>query len=185
MSPMTRAAKRDLRRLLREGRRAVSRRRDVAADDAALALRVVEAVHAAGLRRGSTVTLYESVPDEPPTVGAITALQSEGIRVLVPLTLPDLDLDWVDAADPARRPLGRDAIGQADLVLTPGLSVDRAGTRLGQGGGCYDRALPRRAPDVTVVVLLHPEEFPGPELPRAEHDIPVNAVLTVDGLTTL
>ena len=34
-----------------------------------------------------------------------------------------------------------DAVALADVVLAPGLAVDRTGTRMGQGGGCYDRAL--------------------------------------------
>ena len=92
------------------------------------------------------------------------------------------------AADPAATPLGRDAVALADLVLAPGLSVDRSGTRLGQGGGCYDKALPRRRPGTPVVVVLHPEELLGAgeeALPRAAHDQPVDAVVTADGLTDL
>ena len=59
---------------------------------------------------------------------------------------------------------------------------------MGQGGGCYDRALPRRHPGVPVVVLLHPGEVLGddePPLPRREHDQPVDAVVTADGLVDL
>ena len=87
--------------------------------------------------------------------------------------------DRCDASDPRQTRLGLDAVATADLVLAPGLAVDSRGTRMGQGGGCYDRALPRRRPGVPVVVLLHPGEVLGEDeapLPRREHDQPVDAV---------
>lgn len=178
-------SKRSLRKALRAQRRQIAGERNLPIDDTALADHVLALLADSGLGAGSTVTLYESLPVEPPTVAAITALRARGVRVLVPITLSDLDLDWADAADPDRAPLGLDAIAQADLVLAPGLSVDRARTRMGQGGGCYDKALPRRRPGTQVVVVLHPEEFPGSFLPREPHDIPVDGVVTADGLTFL
>jgi len=185
MRAMTAESKRALRRELRAQRRALGRSRDVHEDDVALAAVVMAAVTDAGLRRGASVTLYESIPDEPPTAGAIAALHDAGLHVLVPLTLADLDLDWTLAQDPERRPLGLHGIARAELILAPGLSVDSSGTRLGQGGGCYDRALPRRAPGTSVLVLLHPEEFPGPALPRDAHDVSVDGVLTAGGILRL
>ena len=176
------------RTALRARRRGVADARDLAADAPALAEHVEHLVAALGLGPGAVVTSYAAVPGEPPTAAVNAALAARGIRVLLPITLPDLDLDWHDAADPAATPLGPDAVARADLVLAPGLSVDRAGTRLGQGGGCYDKALPRRRPGTPVVVLLHPEELLGADdepLPRAAHDQPVDAVVTADGLTDL
>ena len=77
--------------------------------------------------------------------------------------------------EPAGPPLGRDAIGAADLVLVPALAVDEAGRRLGQGGGSYDRALPRTTAPVVAVVF-------GDEvldtIPAERHDRPVDGVLT-------
>lgn len=183
MGVMTQAEKKALRTRLRAQRRDLAGVRDPGVDGPALAEQVASLLDAHGLSAGATVTLYESTPVEPPTGDTLTALWARGVRVLVPITLPDLDLDWADAADPERTPLGTGAIGLADLVLTPGLSVDPTGTRLGQGGGCYDRALPRRRPGAKVVVLLHPEEYPGPVLPRDPHDQPVSGVVTAAGLT--
>ena len=108
--------------------------------------------------------------------------------------MPDFDLDWRDAVgddvgdDAASPPLGPDAVALADVVLAPGLAVDRSGTRMGQGGGCYDRALPRRRPGTPVVVVLHPGELLDPHepaLPRQAHDQPVDAVVTADGVVDL
>lgn len=170
-----------LRRELRARRREIADHRDVAADGAALAGHAMAWVRALDLGAGDTVTLYAAFAGEPATAPLLAALQAEGIRVLLPITEPDFDLDWFDAADPTQRPLGHDAIGEASLVLAPGLAVDRTGTRMGQGGGCYDRALPRRAPGIPVLVLLHPGEVREELLPREDFDQPVDGVLTAQG----
>jgi len=182
---MTRSDKRGERSVRRALRREIAARRDPAADAAAIAEAGVDLVRALGLDEGDTVTLYESFAGEPPTESLVAALVARGLRVVVPITEPDLDLDWCDVADPERAALGRAAIGEAALVLAPGLSVDREGTRLGQGGGCYDRALPRRAHGAPVVVLLHPGEVADDPLPRDAHDAPVDAVLSVEGVRWL
>lgn len=176
------------RTTLRARRREVSAGRDLPADGTALARWVRELVDDLGLDPGSVVTSYAAVAGEPPTAAVNAGLAAHGIRVLLPITLADLDLDWHDAADLDATPLGRDAVALADLVLAPGLAVDPTGTRLGQGGGCYDKALPRRRPGTPVVVLLHPEELLGrgdEPLPRQAHDQPVDAVVTADGVTDL
>ncbi len=180
--------KRERRRSLRAQRREISAARDVRADDAALGQSALELVMRLGLPAGSVVLCYESVPGEPPTGAVVASLLAAGMRVLVPETLPDLDLDWRDVTDPDRTRLGPDAVALADLVLAPGLAVDGSGTRLGQGGGCYDRALPRRRPGVPVVVLLHPGEVLDAQdepLPRDPHDQPVDAALTAEATTDL
>jgi 5-formyltetrahydrofolate cyclo-ligase len=176
------------RSALRARRRTVSAGRDLHADGAALAGHVIHLVGDLGLGPGDVVTSYAAVPGEPPTAAVNAGLAAHGIRVLLPITLADLDLDWHDAADPAATPLGTDAVALADLVLAPGLAADPSGTRMGQGGGCYDKALPRRGPGTPVVVLLHPEELLGRDdepLPREAHDVPVDAVLTAEGVTDL
>lgn len=173
---------------LRARRREIAARRDPEQDGAALAAHVGALLDDLGLGSGAVVTSYAWVPGEPPTTALNEALAARGATVLLPITLPDLDLDWHDAADPDASPLGTHAVDRADLVLAPGLAVDPAGTRMGQGGGCYDRALPRRRPGTPVVVVLHPGELVGPAeepLPRAAHDAPVDAVVSAEGLTDL
>ncbi len=188
MPDMAPTAKTERRRALRARRRELAAARDTAADETALATVVTAHLEALGLGAGAVVTSYESVAGEPPTATLNAALLARGVRVLVPDTLADLDLDWHDLADPGREPLGLDAVALADLVLAPGLTVDRSGTRMGQGGGCYDKALPRRRAGVPVVVLLHPGELLAADeepLPREDHDVPVDGVLTAEGHTDL
>lgn len=185
MTP-ARRTKGEIRRLLRARRRELAAARDLTADGAALAEHLLADPPAGwpGAAPGTgptTVLSYESLPHEPPTAAVNTALQSAGHRVLVPITLPDMQLEWCDLADPDRTPLGIDSPTRADLVLTPALAVDTAGTRLGQGGGCYDRVLPMLAEGTPFVVLLHPGEVTDEPLPADPHDVPVALVLTADG----
>lgn len=177
------SAKSALRPGLVAARRDVVAARDRAADGDALAREVLALVTELDLGVGSTVAAYEAMRTEPPTQTSVDALAARGIRVIVPITLPDLDLDWRDASDAHREPLGPDAISTAGLILTPGLAADRAGTRLGRGGGSYDRALARRAPDARVLVVLHPGEVRADLLPADPHDQPVHGVLTADGVS--
>ncbi len=176
------------RATLRARRRDLAAARDTGQDDHALAAHVRTLVDGLALRPGSVVTSYAAIAGEPPTAAVNAFLTAHGIRVLLPITLADFDLDWHDAADALERPLGPEAVSAADLVLAPGLAVDRTGTRMGQGGGCYDRVLPRRRTGVPVIVLLHPGELVAddePPLPREAHDQPVDAVLTAEGVVDL
>ena len=71
------------------------------------------------------------------------------------------------------------ALEAASVVLIAGLSVDEAGTRLGQGGGWYDRALLYKGVSAPVIACVFDWEYRGKELlPREDHDIPVDGVIT-------
>ena len=149
------------------------------------------------VRRAATVAAYISIGTEPGTGPLLEELLALGRRVIVPVVLPDLDLDWAvyDGPDrlvrarrgllePAGELLGREAVATADVVLTPGLAVDRTGMRLGQGGGCYDRALGRVPVGTFTCTLLYDGELVE-EVPAAAHDRPVTAAVTPAGLTRL
>jgi 5-formyltetrahydrofolate cyclo-ligase len=129
------------------------------------------------------VAIYRSLPLEPPTEALAQMLHARQVTVIVPETLPDFDLEWHELrADGTEGPrLGLGAIGAARVILTPALSVDHTGTRLGQGGGCYDRALERRRPDAVVVAVVNDEEYAAGPLPFDAHDVRVDAVITPTG----
>jgi 5-formyltetrahydrofolate cyclo-ligase len=171
------SSKAAVRARLRATRRERVPTRDGAADAEQLALAGLHAAYAAGLASGDWVTAYESMPSEPPTQALVAALSARGIRVMVPVTLADWDLDWREVGTDAL--LGPDAIGAARLVFLPAHGVDTLGTRIGQGKGCYDRALPRT--DAMLVAVVHPWEVLTEPLPREPHDQPVDAVITADG----
>ncbi|WP_236683746.1 5-formyltetrahydrofolate cyclo-ligase [Demequina flava] len=147
------------------------------------------------------VSVYASRPHEPGTLPLISALHDRGVRVLIPCLGDGLQRGWgeYNGADdlieraPGRPPepsgnfLPSEALEQADVVVVPALAVDLVGTRLGQGGGWYDRALTYARPDAPVVALTFTSEFhsDGTVLPREPHDRPVNAVITPQGITSL
>jgi 5-formyltetrahydrofolate cyclo-ligase len=108
--------------------------------------------------------------------------------VLLPVLLSDGDLDWASyegpdslvpgprgLLQPGERRRGVTAITSADLVIAPAVAVDRAGRRLGRGGGSYDRALARVGPAVLTMALLYDDELVA-HVPAGEHDQPVRAV---------
>lgn len=134
------------------------------------------------VRTGATIACYESLRTEPGSIELLAALSAAGFQVIVPVTLPDRDLDWVRwQPTPAKTDLlGRAAIGAAELVLVPAFAVDRSGNRLGRGGGSYDRALARVAPEVPVAALLYRDELLA-TVPVDVWDRPVTAAVTPDG----
>ncbi|RSX52905.1 5-formyltetrahydrofolate cyclo-ligase [Bifidobacterium goeldii] len=83
--------------------------------------------------------------------------------------------------EPDTEVLGPQALAQADLVIVPALAVDALGVRLGRGGGWYDRALAFRRDGVRVIAVCWPWETLCDPLPREDHDVPVDGVLTPEG----
>ena len=149
------------------------------------------------VRRAATVAAYVSIGTEPGTGPLLDALAALGRRVILPVVLPDLDLDWAvydgqgalararrGLLEPTGERLGLEAVATADVVLTPGLAVDRTGMRLGQGGGCYDRALGRVPVGTFTCTLLYADELLD-AVPADTHDRPVTAVVTPAGVSRL
>lgn len=66
-----------------------------------------------------------------------------------------------------------------DLVLIPLLAVDCQGTRLGYGGGYYDRTLPLMKRAFRLGVAFHYQLIP--DLPRDPWDRSLQAVVTDEG----
>jgi 5-formyltetrahydrofolate cyclo-ligase len=192
-SPDPGERKRALRRRLLEGRRGRSAN-DL---DAAAAAIAEHALAWDPVRRARTVAAYVSVGPEPGTGPLVDGLRAAGIRVLLPVVLPDLDLDWavhdgpgslatgdrLGLLEPVGERLGVEAVLEADVLLVPGLAVSPTGDRLGRGGGCYDRALARAAGRPTAV-LLHDDEV-GWDVPTEPHDRPVTHAITPAGVHPL
>lgn len=170
-------------------------RRERAAADSGLAAASIARHTLAwdAVRRSTTVAAYASVGREPGTGILLDALRAAGKRVLLPVLRADFDLDWavydgdlLEASrgllEPPGPLLGVRAIGEAAVVLTPGVAVSVLGDRLGHGGGCYDRALARVAAGVPIAVVLHEDEI-GHEVPTEPHDRRVTHAVTPAGLT--
>ena len=142
------------------------------------------------LQMAGTVAAYYSIGTEPDTRGLVYALWKRGSYVLLPRLRPDGDLDWASyegpdslvpgprgLLEPAEPPRGVDAVARADAVLVPALAVDRAGNRLGRGGGSYDRALARVGLLVPLIALVYDGEIVD-RVPAEPHDVKVRAAVS-------
>lgn len=71
------------------------------------------------------------------------------------------------------------------ICFVPALAVDAQGYRLGYGGGYYDRFFGSSAlrKNFLLVSCMHPFLLVQ-ELPHEAHDVPVDMVVTLDGVTT-
>lgn len=69
---------------------------------------------------------------------------------------------------------------QVELVLAPGLAYDRRGWRLGYGGGFYDRFLSGQQTLVSLGVIY--QALLLPDLPHQEYDVPVQYIVTENGV---
>ncbi|GAA0417894.1 5-formyltetrahydrofolate cyclo-ligase [Actinoplanes capillaceus] len=158
-----------------------------------------------------TIAAYVPIGSEPGGLDLPYRLAEAlpaGGRLLLPVLLPDNDLDWAEftgdltpAARGLREPtgprLGPAALRAAGLIMVPALAVARDGTRMGRGGGSYDRALahlddshhgvtaPRSGDRIPptgprIVALLHDGEDVD-TVPAEPHDRRVHAVITPAG----
>lgn len=82
-------------------------------------------------------------------------------------------------AQPDGEAWGAESLKEADLIIIPALAASVDGTRLGQGGGWYDRALLHRSPGVAVVsVVFDDEVLESGVIPTEAHDVPIDAIIT-------
>jgi 5-formyltetrahydrofolate cyclo-ligase len=68
------------------------------------------------------------------------------------------------------------------LYLVPAVACDRSGTRLGRGGGYYDRIL-QGVKSIPSAVIYHCQLSESP-LPCEEHDLPMGRIITEKEIVT-
>ncbi|MEQ2907326.1 5-formyltetrahydrofolate cyclo-ligase [Collinsella sp. CLA-AP-H1] len=64
-----------------------------------------------------------------------------------------------------------------DMVVVPLVAFDRAGARLGYGGGCYDRYLPMLSPACQIVGIAFDEQRVD-HVPTDVHDLPLPNIIS-------
>lgn len=147
----------------------------------------------------STIGAYVPLPNEPGGADLPDVLARTGARVLLPRVVRGdaPSLEWVEyqpdnpnlaegtwgILEPVGEPVGNSESNAVhtfptcvDVIVTPALSIDYHGTRLGQGGGFYDRTLANRPSHVKVWAVVDHEEFTR-DVPCQDHDLIVDAVI--------
>ena len=114
-----------------------------------------------------SIMLFESLPTEPETAGWYAWCRSRGVEALGPeVGGSDLRVQPGDV-DPS----------SLDIVVVPGLAFTADGRRLGQGGGHYDRFLPRLRPGCVTIGAAFAEQLVD-DLPTETHDVRLTLVVT-------
>lgn len=142
------------------------------------------------LRRAGNVLLYAALPEEVDVGGLVAPLTGSGARTLFPRVRGE-ELELVAARDLLTLTLGyrgvREPAGPSidpavvDVAIVPGAAFDVHGGRLGNGGGHYDRLLPRLAETATTIGVCFACQVV-PRVPLEAHDQPVDVVVTEAGI---
>ena len=173
--------KKELRRTIRERKRAMTEEEIVSRSEA---LGVLFAQSEA-YKAAKTIYGYLPYNQEVRTVPMLEQALKDGKRVAVPKVYGDemkfLYLDdltqvakgYAGIPEPiADEPVADD---ETALVLMPGLAFDPQGHRIGYGGGFYDKFLAAEPNHPTLALCYEFQMLP--ELHTEEHDIPVDTVL--------
>ena len=177
------AEKKELRRQVREMRRGQDAN-ILQRESEALCARLLELPE---LQSARWVFCYVSCKGEPETHALLQTLLSQGKRVAVPRcgangamdcveihALEDLQLSKMGIPEPAPE-WSAVPVEEIDFAVVPALACGEDGSRLGQGGGYYDRFLERYNGPFAAVCL---EAFLLPTVPVEAHDRKMKLIVT-------
>jgi len=143
-------------------------------------------------RRARTAMIYLHIPHELNVGPLALAAWQDDKTVLVPkvdyeqrhmiaVEIRSLDTDLEPGRFGILEPMAWEPwpVEDIDLVVAPGLAFGREGSRLGRGGGFYDRFLSQ--PDMHAVTcgIAFAEQLLA-ELPTHAHDVPLDMLVTDD-----
>ncbi|MEM6258871.1 MAG: 5-formyltetrahydrofolate cyclo-ligase [Planctomycetota bacterium] len=139
------------------------------------------------VQRADSVFAYIGTGSEVATDMLIIGLRVVGKTVVVPLVTDEpgmmrtVAIDSLKPCIPNRFGIPEPAHHRPfretpDVTLVPGLAFTRAGARLGQGGGYYDRYLAQHPATYKIGICFN--EQLGDVLPTSEHDICMDEVVT-------
>lgn len=145
------------------------------------------------LEPNEMVAAFWPIRDEIDVKPVLTRLMDAGQPVCLPVVVGEgLPLDlrhWQPGAPLYPSGFGTLAPDELaprvspDVILMPLLGFDRQGTRLGYGGGYYDRTLTRLEKKPRLIgFAFECQAFE--RIPRAPHDVPLDAVVTEAGVVT-
>ncbi len=184
-------------------RKKTIRRERLAARDAIPAdLRIEKSLamaeHGAGIafEPGTVVSGFSPIRSEADIRPLMFSMREKGARLCLPVVLDretivfrDLvrGAELVDTGFGTAGPGPEAEVLDPELLLVPLSAFDAAGNRIGYGAGHYDRAIARlRAKGMRprlVGIAFSCQEVE--EVPAEPHDVPLDAILTEDGLRQL
>lgn len=175
-----------------------------AAKSAAICARLIELLGRLDAAAPHTVAVYAAMGSEVDPAAFAAAAAKHGWRVAYPCMLSATDaaacgqrmcmravaVDDASAApfvdhptrafaamdiDSSRFPIvPAEAL---DMVVVPLVAFDRAGARLGYGGGCYDRYLPMLSPACQIIGIAFDEQRIN-HVPTDAHDLPLPNIIS-------
>ena len=175
-----------------------------AAKSAVICARLVELLDRLDAAAPHTVAIYAAMGSEVDPAAFAAAAAARGWRVAYPCMLSATDaaacgqrmcMRAVAAADASSAPFighptraftatdidsSRFPIVPAeafDMIVVPLVAFDRAGARLGYGGGCYDRYLPMLSPACQIIGIAF-EEQRVDHVPTDAHDLPLPHIIS-------
>lgn len=175
-----------------------------AAKSAAICARLVELLVSSDPAAPHTVAVYTAMGSEADPAAFAAATAKRGWRVAYPCMLSATEaaacgqrmcMRAVAAGDASAAPFiahptrafaatdidsSRFPIVPAealDMIVVPLVAFDRAGARLGYGGGCYDRYLSTLRPDCHIVGIAF-EEQRVDRVPTDAHDLPLSNIIS-------
>lgn len=174
------------------------------AKSAVICARLVELFDRVGAAAPHTVAVYAAMGSEVDPAAFAAAAAARGWHVVYPCVLSAADatacgqrmcmravaVDDASAApfiahptrafaatdiDSSRFPIvPAEAL---DMIVVPLVAFDRAGTRLGYGGGCYDRYLPMLSPACQIIGIAFDEQRVD-RVPTDAHDLALPHIIS-------
>lgn len=175
-----------------------------AAKSAVICTQLVEPLGRLGVTAPHTVAVYAAMGSEVDPAAFAAAAAARGWRVAYPYMLSAIDaaacgqrmcmravaVDDASAApfiahptrafaatdiDSSRFPIvPAEAL---DMIIVPLAAFDRAGARLGYGGGCYDRYLSMLSPACQIIGIAFDEQHVD-HVPTDAHDLPLPHIIS-------
>lgn len=175
-----------------------------AAKSATICARLVELLDCLGAAAPHTVAVYAAMGSEVDPAAFAAPAAARGWRVAYPCMLSAIDAtacgqrmcmravaaDDASAASfiahPTRAFAATDIDSSRfpivpaeafDMIVVPLVAFDRAGARLGYGGGCYDRYLPMLSPVCQIIGIAFDEQRVD-HVPTDAHDLPLPHIVS-------
>ena len=175
-----------------------------AAKSAAICARLVELLGSSDPAAPHTVAVYAAMGSEADPAAFAAATAKRGRRVAYPCMLSATEaaacgqrmcMCAIAAGDASAAPFiahptrafaatdidsSRFPIVPAealDMIVVPLVAFDRAGARLGYGGGCYDRYLPMLSPACQIIGIAFDEQRVD-HVPTDAHDLPLPHIIS-------